>query len=147
MQEKRRKKPLNNRVIVVKYDSDLTTKQWNLIKALFENENRGRHLRVHNKRKLVNAVLYLNKTGCQWRQLPHDFPKYTTVSSFYQRAVKSGLWEKIRGLLVVKSRLQAGREPLPSYSLIDSRSVKTTSASEERGIDGGKKSKDVSTTL
>ena len=147
MQGKRGKKPLNNRVIVVKYDSDLTTKQWNLIKPLFENENRGRHLRVHNKRKLVNAVLYLNKTGCQWRQLPHDFPKYTTVSSFYQRAVKSGLWEKIRGLLVVKSRLQAGREPLPSYGLIDSRSVKTTSASEERGIDGGKKSKDESTTL
>ncbi len=134
-------------MIVVKYESDMTTKQWNLIKPLFEKENRGRHLRVHNKRKLVNAVLYLNKTGCQWRQLPHDFPKYTTVSSFYQRAVKSGLWEKIRGLLVVKSRLQAGREPLPSYGLIDSRSVKTTSASEERGIDGGKKSKDASTTL
>jgi putative transposase len=89
----------------------------------------------------VNAVLYLNKTGCQWRQLPHDFPKYTTVSSFYQRAVKSGLWDKVRALLVIKSREQAGREPLPSYSLIDSRSVKTTSASEERGIDGGKKSK------
>ncbi len=129
----------------MKYESDLTTKQWNLIKPLFEHENRGRHLRIHNKRRLVNAVLYLNKTGCQWRQLPHDFPKYTTVSSFYQRAVKSGLWEKIRGLLVIKSRLQAGREPLPSYGLIDSRSVKTTSASEERGIDGGKKSKDAST--
>ena len=129
----------------MKYESDLTTKQWNLIKPLFEHENRGRHLRIHNKRRLVNAVLYLNKTGCQWRQLPHDFPKYTTVSSFYQRAVKSGLWEKIRGLLVIKSRLQAGREPLPSYGLIDSRSVNTTSASEERGIDGGKKSKDAST--
>lgn len=126
----------------MRYNSDLTTKQWNLIKHLFEKENRGRHLRVHNKRKLVNAVLYLNKTGCQWRQLPHDFPKYTTVSSFYQRAVKSGLWDRIRELLVTKSREQAGRSPLPSYGLIDSRSVKTTSASEERGIDGGKKSKD-----
>ncbi len=112
-----------------------------MIKHLFERENRGRHLRTQNKRKLVNAVLYLNKTGCQWRQLPHDFPKYTTVSSFYQRAVKSGLWEKILDILVVCSRKQAGRTPLPSYSLIDSRSVKTTSASEERGIDGGKKRK------
>jgi putative transposase len=125
----------------VKYESDLTTKQWNNIKGLFERENRGRHLRVHNKRRLVNAVLYLNKTGCQWRQLPHDFPKYTTVSSFYQRAVKSGLWEKILALLVIKSRMQAGRNPQPSYALIDSQSVKTTAASEERGIDGGKKRK------
>jgi len=78
----------------MRYESDLTTKQWNMIKPLFEAENRGKHLRVHSKRKLVNAVLYINKTGCQWRLLPHDFPKHTTVSSFYQRAVKSGLWEK-----------------------------------------------------
>lgn len=130
----------------MRYASDLTTKQWNTIKHLFENENRGRHLRVHNKRKLVNAVLYLNKTGCQWRQLPHDFPSYTTVSSFYQRAVKSGLWEKVLALLVVKSRKQAVRSAKPSYGLIDSQSVKTTSASDERGIDGGKKSKDASAT-
>ncbi len=125
----------------MRYESDLTTKQWNMIKHFFERENRGRHLRVHKKRRLVNAVLYLNKTGCQWRQLPHDFPKYTTVSSFYQRAIRSGLWDKIREMLVIKSREQAGREPLPSYGLIDSQSVKTTLASEERGIDGGKKRK------
>jgi putative transposase len=131
----------------MRYDSDLTTKRWNLIKHLFERENRGRHFRIHNKRRLVNAVLYLNKTGCQWRQLPHDFPKYTTVSSFYQRAVKSGLWDKVRELLVIKSREQAGREAQPSYGLIDSRSVKTTSASEERGIDGGKKPKGESIIL
>ncbi len=130
----------------MKYESDMTTKQWNIIKGLFERENRGKHLRLHSKRKLVNAVLYLNKTGCQWRQLPHDFPKYTTVSSFYQRAVKSGLWEKILALLVIKSRVQAGRKPNPSYALIDSQSVKTTSASDERGIDGGKKRRAVSVT-
>ena len=122
------------------YPSDLSTKQWNKIKHFFENENRGKHLRTQKKRKLVNAVLYLNKTGCQWRQLPNDFPKWSTVSSFYQRAVKSGLWEKIRTALVEETRVKAGRKATPSYGLIDSKSVQTTGKSEEVGIDGGKKS-------
>ncbi|GHU50228.1 hypothetical protein AGMMS49975_00830 [Clostridia bacterium] len=122
----------------MKYPSDLTTTQWNIIKPFFKKENRGKHLQIHSKRKLVNAVLYINKTGCQWRQLPHDFPKYTTVSSFYQRAVKSGLWEQILDALVEKVRVEEDRNAAPSYALIDSQSVKTTSDSEERGFDGGK---------
>ena len=122
------------------YPSDVTTKQWNKIKHFFENENRGKHLRTQNKRKLVNAVLYLNKTGCQWRQLPKDFPKRSTVSSFYNRAKNNGLWEKINDELVGASRKKAKRNTKPSYSLIDSQSVKTTGKSEEVGIDGGKKS-------
>lgn len=125
----------------MRYPSDLTTKQWNIIKPLFEKENRGRHLRTQSKRKLVDAVLYLNKTGCQWRQLPHDFPNFKTVSSFYHRAIENGLWDKILALLVEKTRLDAGRNATPTLALIDSQSVKTTSASEERGIDGGKKRK------
>jgi transposase len=84
------------------YPSDLTTKQWNKIKHLFENENRGRHFRTHTKRKLINAVFYINKTGCQWRQLPNDFPKWQTVYSFYERATASGIWDKIRAMLVKK---------------------------------------------
>ena len=124
----------------MRYPSDLTTKQWNIIRKYFENENRGKHFQRHDKRRLVNAVLYLVKTGCQWRQLPHDFPNYKTVSAFYQRAIKSGLWEKILTVVVVKTRVDAGRNPGPTYGLIDSQSAKTVSASEERGIDGGKKS-------
>jgi putative transposase len=125
----------------LKYPSDLTTKQWNIIKPLFEREKRGKHFQVHSKRKLVNAVLYINKTGCPWRQLPHDFPKYTTVSSFYQRAVKNGLWAKVLKKLVQKTRTEAGRNAEPSYALIDSQSVKTTPGAEDRGMDGGKKQK------
>ena len=125
----------------MKYPSDLTTKQWNIIKPLFEREKRGKHFQVHSKRKLVNAVLYINKTGCPWRQLPHDFPKYTTVSSFYQRAVKNGLWAKVLKKIVQKTRTEAGRNAEPSYALIDSQSVKTTPGAEDRGVDGGKKQK------
>jgi putative transposase len=123
------------------YATDLTDRQWLIIEPFFVGENRGKHLQKRSKRELVNAVLYLNKTGCQWRLLPNDFPPYPTVWSFYRRAVKSGLWERIMDCLVGKSRVSAGRTAMHSYSLIDSQSAKTVAASEERGIDGGKKSK------
>ena len=86
----------------------------------------------------MDAVLYLVDSGCKWRQLPHDFPPYSTVHSFYRRARISGLWDKILEHLVKKTRTNAGRKESPSYAIIDSQSVKTVAASEERGIDGGK---------
>ena len=131
----------------MKYPSDLTTKQWDMIKVHFGGENRGKHFQKHSKRKLVNAVLYIVKTGCQYRELPHDFPKYKTVSAFYQRAVKSGLWDKVLAAIVVKSRIDSGKTAEPSYGLIDLQSAKTTLASEQVGIDGGKKRRDESGTL
>ena len=96
------------------------------------------------KRELTNAVLYLVDSGCKWRQLPHDFPPYSTVHSFYRRARLSGLWERIRAHLVILTRKSAGRKETPTYGLVDSQSVKTLYPSEERGIDGGKKRKDAS---
>jgi len=65
--------------------------------------NKEQHLSKHSKRELVNAVLYLVKTGCQWRMLPKDFPPHDTVWSFYRRAVQSGAWEKAMSLLVKKT--------------------------------------------
>ena len=119
------------------YPSDLTDTQWEEIKELFS----GMREYKWPKRKLMDAVLYFVKTGCQWRHLPHDFPPYSTVHSFYRRARESGLWDKILAHLIRKTRENAGRSPNPTYALIDSQSVKTTAASEERGIDGGKKRK------
>jgi len=121
------------------YKTDLTDVQWSLIEPIFTS-NKGQHLSKHTKRELINAVLYLVKTGCQWRLLPNDFPPHDTVWSFYRRAVKSGKWEKAMDTLVQKVRIDAGRKTSPTYGIIDSQSVKTTSASEERGFDGGKKS-------
>jgi putative transposase len=119
------------------YESDLTERQWETIAPLFV----GMREYTWPKRELVNAVLYFVKTGCQWRNMPHDFPPYSTVHSFYRRARINGLWDKILQYLVVKTRENAGRRAEPSYGIIDSQSVKTVSASEERGIDGGKKRK------
>ena len=125
-----------------KYETDLTDEQWELIEPLFV----GMRKRKWEKRELVNAVLYLVKTGCQWRNLPHDFPPAFTVHSFYRRARLSGLWDRILQHLVKLTRINAGRNPEPSYAIIDSQSVKTTSANEQRGYDGGKKRKDENVT-
>ena len=122
------------------YPSDLTDTQWAELEPLYS----GLREYTWPKRELTDAVLYFVKTGCQWRYLPSDFPPYSTVHSFYRRARISGLWDKILEHMVVKTRTDAGREPEPSYGLIDSQSVKTIYASEERGIDGGKKRKDES---
>jgi transposase len=124
------------------YPSDLSDAQWEQIKPLFC----GLREYTWPKRELVNAVLYFVKSGCQWRLLPHDFPPYSTVHSFYRRARLSGLWDTVLQHLVSKTREDAGRKPGPTYALIDSQSVKTVAAGEQRGIDGGKKRKATSAT-
>ncbi len=121
------------------YSTDLTDKQWKLIEPIFASK-KGQHLSKYSKRALVDAVLYLVKTGCQWRLLPNDLPPHEAVWSFYRRAVKSGKWEAAMESLVKKTRTDAGRKAEPSYGIIDSQSTKTTSAAEDRGFDGGKKS-------
>jgi transposase len=78
----------------MRYPSDLTTKQWNMI----------------NESSLMPYCNDIVKTGCQWRQLPHDFLHYKTVSSFYQRSVKSGLWEIVMDELAAQTRMDAGGE-------------------------------------
>ena len=120
------------------YVTDLSDEQWGLIEHHFATGEYGKS-RKHDKRRLVDAVFYLIKTGCQWRLLPKDFPPYSTVHSFYWRAKKRGTWELMLGDLVARSRVKMGRGADPSYSLIDSQSIKTTGKAEARGIDGGKK--------
>ena len=121
--------------IPTNYPSDLTDKEWEIIEPFFIVGNKsGWH-----KRSLVNAVLYLVDNGCKWRALPKDYPPHNTVWTFFRRARNSGLWERIMDALVRKTRKAAGREESPTYGIIDSQSVKTTSSNEKRGIDGGKK--------
>ena len=115
------------------YPTDLTDAQWSEIEALY-SEMRNRKW---SKRELTNAVLYIVKTGCKWRQ--HDFPPYQAVCSLFSRGAKSGLWEKTLARLVEKTRKDAGKSAEPHYALIDSQGVKTVADNEERGIDGGKK--------
>lgn len=117
------------------YPSDLTEAEWEIIEPLIKVGNKS----DWHKRSLINAVFYIEKTGCQWRYLPKDYPPHDTVWSFFRRARDSGLWERIKDELVKATRKKAGRNETPSYAIIDSQSVKTIAASEERGFDGGKK--------
>ena len=120
------------------YPTDLTDSQWAIIAPLFV----GIREYKYSKRELLNAVLYVVDSGCKWRQLPHDFPKWQTVYSFFRRSIEKNLWDKILEHLVKVTRKKAERNPNPSYALIDSQSVKTAYASDQRGFDGGKKRKD-----
>ena len=120
------------------YPTDLTDAQWQQIEPLFSNTRTYKW----SKRELTSAVLHLVDSGCKWRQLPHDFPPYSTVHSFYRRARITGLWNAILQHLVKTTRKNNGRKEEPSYGIIDSQSVKTVAASEQRGFDGGKKQKD-----
>ena len=95
-----------NKKIRTKYTSDLTDEEWEEIRPLFK----GMRNRKWSKRGLTNAVLYINKTGCQWRQLPHNFPPYATVWSFYRRACISGLWDAIRQHVVEEIRKKSRPE-------------------------------------
>ena len=124
----------------MEYPSDLKSAEWDLIAHYFDCGKYGNR-RKYPIKMLVNAVFYLTKTGCQWRQLPNDFPPWKTVYSFYFRTKQKGNWEKIMVDLVGRSRKKQGKKTLPTYSLIDSQSVKTTSHGLSRGIDGGKKIK------
>ena len=110
------------------YPTDLTDAQWQLISGFFQPRRPGLagRPREYSYREIVNALLYLLRTGCQWRHLPHDFPPYTLVSSYYHCWRKSGLVESIHDALRGQVRKQAGKEVEPSVVMIDSQSVKTT---------------------
>lgn len=120
------------------YPSDLTDEQWDRIAEYFPSGNKSKY----HKRNLVEAVMYVVKTGCQWRSLPHDYPPYSTVYNFYSRAKQKGIWEKVMQFLVKETRIKAEKDAEPGYALIDSQSVKTAYRSDKKGYDGGKKRKE-----
>ncbi len=121
------------------YSTNLTDKQWQVIKEIINPQERKRK---HDLKNIMDAILYINKTGCQWRLLPSDFAPWETVYYYFRKWKYEGVFEDILDRLHSMARKKIGRCESPSMGIIDSRSVKTSHhVDKDRGIDGNKKIK------
>lgn len=125
----------------LRYASDTTNNEWALMAPFMPKPNWLGRPRKTQLRAVVNALLYMASTGCQWRALPKDFPPVSTVQGYFYRWAKDGTWLKINHALVMVSRELGGREASPTAGVIDSQSVKTVESGGPRGFDAGKKIK------
>ena len=110
----------------LRYASDLTDAEWALVAPLLPAAPRRGRPRKTNLRSVVEAILYMASTGCQWRAIPKDFPPYSTVQGYFYAWSHTGLLAQINHMLVMALREMVGREASPTAGAIDSQSVKTT---------------------
>jgi transposase len=123
------------------YASDTRAAEWAQIASLLPAPSRLGRPRERDLRTIVDAILHLLWTGCQWRALPREFPPRTTVQDYFYRWRDDGTWQRIGAALVARAREAAGRRAVPSVGIIDTQSAATTECGGPRGIDAGKRVK------
>src|SRR5262249_23633042 len=123
----------------LRYASDMTDAEWQLIARRLPARRRLGRPRTVDLRKVVEAILFILSTGCQWRALPREFPPYSTVQGYFYAWPDTGRWHRIVRTLVKQARRKLGRKPKPSAAIIDSQSASTTQAGGPRGFDPGKR--------
>lgn len=123
----------------LRYASDMTDAEWRLIARRLPRRHRLGRPRKVDLRRVIEAILFILSTGCQWRALPREFPPYSTVQGYFYAWRDSGRWRRIVEALVCRARRDLGRKPVPTAAIIDSQSAPTTQAGGPRGFDPGKR--------
>jgi transposase len=123
----------------LRFASDMTDAEWALIARRLPARRRLGRPRTTDLRRVVEAILYILATGCQWRALPGDFPPRSTVQGYFYAWRDSGWWRRIVAALVRRARRAMGRKSAPTAAIIDSQSAPTTESGGPRGFDAGKR--------
>ncbi|PYE53633.1 IS5 family transposase [Deinococcus yavapaiensis] len=121
------------------YPSDLTDREWRILEPLVPLAKQGGRPRKHPLRDILDAIFYVDRSGCSWRMLPHEFPPWKTVYHYFRQFRLDGTWKRMQDELRRMARMAAGRSPEPTAAILDSQSIRTSQRGGPRGYDGAKK--------
>ena len=129
-----------------RYPTDLPDTEWAPMEPLLPVQITGRP-RKYSQREMINAIIYITRTGTSWRMMPHDLPPWQAVYAYFRMLTDSGAWQRINDELCSRLRVKMARDPHPSTLVIDSQSVKTTEKRGPEATMAANASRDASTRL